>query len=416
LVGNSLGRFSTGYYRAARKVADTEKKAKNFKVKGKLFIAVEVYMKKLVNLKVLVCLLVIMVAGCGSSGDGAEPNSEDLKPDLYLYSTTSDHYFKISGSGDVQYFKCSISDGYVPVEKITGTYLNNQLTLNYYGEESVSTLLKSDEGGYIQYTDSSIIPYVIVESVPMFCENDVVEITSFSPINAVAGLETEFVINIDYRLASEDVAVIYPKFDSAALNKFSFNYDKIDVTSGTRSASFSAMMTPINGVGIESLVSIKMMGLVEGGSNIYYEMTEDSIGIAIFAPEDPIVSESLIGTWKGDCIQIYDRLSDSYSRNYRYEISSDEIIWSYDLFSDNNCADYLETKTYTDQYVLKGMVEAVEGIQVHLLETRFVHGGYIGEPKESFFFAHNNVLFGLSRNEETNEIGAAFIDPYFLEN
>ena len=372
-------------------------------------------MNKLDNFKVATYLLVILMVGCGSSDDKTEPNGGPLELDLYLYSATSDHYLKISESGDVQYLKCSINNGYISVEEIFGTYLENQLTLNYYGKESISTLLESSEGGYKEFSGSSIISYETVESAPVFCENDAVEITSFYPKSTMSGLETEFVINIDYRLISKGSAIIYPKFDSVALNKFSFNYDKIDITAGIRSASFSTMMTPLNGVDIESLFSVKMMGLVEGSSSTYYEMAEDSSKINLTAPENPIISASLIGKWTTECIEIYDRLSESYSRKYSYEISNDEIIWSYDLYSDDNCVDYLKTNSSNDQYVDKGMVAAIEGIQVNLLETRFTHGSYIGEPKESFFFAHNNMLFRLFRDEQTNEIRAEFIEPYFLE-
>ncbi len=373
-------------------------------------------MKKLVKLKVIAYLLATLMVGCGSSDDKTELNSESLELDLYLYSATLDHYLKISESGDVQYLKCSINDGYTQVEEIYGTYLDNKLTLNYFGEESISTLLEASEGGYKKYTDSSIDSYEIVESVPMYCENDAVEITSFYPKNTTAGVEAEFLVNIDYRLVSKESAIIYPKFESVALNKFSFNYDKIDITAGTRTASFSAVMTPLNGADIESFISLRMMGLVEGSSSVYYEMAEDSLNIDIAAPENPIISESIIGIWTTECMKLYDRLDESYSRKYTYEILNDEITWSYDLYSDHDCVDYLKTNTLTDQYVGKGMVEAIEGIQVHLLERRFVRGSYIGEPREDFFFAYNNVLFGLSRDEQTGDIEAAFIEPYFLQD
>jgi hypothetical protein len=361
-------------------------------------------------------LFIVILVGCGSSDDNEMDLPSDLESDLILYSTESDHYLKISKSGNVHHLKCSINDGYIPVEQISGTYLENKLTLNYYGEESTSTLLEISDSEYRKYTDSLISSYDIAENVPDYCENDAIEITSFSPKSSTAGVETEFVINIDYRLASSESALIYPKFSSAALNKFSYNYDKIDILAGTRSASFTTMMTPLNSVDIESLFSVRMMGLVENNTSVYYEKSLDSEILNISAPESPIISESYTGSWTTDCFELEDLLNESSSRKYSYEISNDEITWSYDLYSDHNCTDYLETKASTEQYVDKGMVPAIEGIQVHSLETRFTHGSYIGEPKESFFFAYNNMLFQLSRNEQTGEIDAEFIEPYFLDN
>jgi hypothetical protein len=358
----------------------------------------------------------VILVGCGSNDDNEIDLPSDLESDLILYSTESDHYLKISKIGNVHHLKCSINDGYIPVEQISGTYIGNKLTLNYYGEESISTLLEISDSEYRKYTDSSINSYEIVESVPVYCENDSIEITSFYPKSSTAGVESEFVINIDYRLASSESALIYPKFSSAALNKFSYNYDKIDILAGTRSASFTTMMTPLNNENIESTFSVRMMGLVENHTSLYYEKTLDSKILNISAPESPIISESYIGSWTTECFELYDLLSESSSRKYSYEISNDEITWSYDLYSDHNCMDYLETQASTDQYIDKGMVPAIEGIQVYLLETRFTHGSYVGDPKESFFFAYNNMLFKLSHDEQTGKIDAAFIEPYFLDN
>lgn len=361
-------------------------------------------------LKVAPPILAVFILGCGSSSDEPKPVVEPVENELILYSTTLDRYLKISPEGNVEYLKCTINDGYVPVEEITGEYSNNELTLNYYGEELTSTLLESSEDGYKEFTDTSIYDYEIVESIPSYCDNDAVEVTSFFPKNAIAGVESEFLINIDYRLVSKDSAIIYPKFDTPALNKFSFNYEKIDITSGTRSASFSASMTPINGEDIESLITMRMMGLVDGSSSTYYDLADGKLNIAISAPENPIISESIVGTWTTECKELYDSLNDSNSRKYTYDITNDEIIWSYDLYTDSNCVDYIETRSSTDQYIDQGLITATEGIQVRLVEKRFRSN----DPREDFFFAYNNMLFGLSRDEATNEIEAAFIDAYFL--
>ena len=355
-----------------------------------------------------------LMFGCGSGSDEPDLVVEPVEDELNLYSSTLDRYLKVSPEGNVQYLKCTINDGYVPVEEITGVYSNNKLTLNYYGQELISTLLESSEGGYKEFTNSSIFNYEIVEAIPSYCDNDSVEVTSFYPENAVAGVESEFIINIDYRLVSKDSAIIYPKFDTAALNKFSFNYEKIDITSGTKSASFSAWMTPINGEDIQSLVTLRMMGLVEGSSSTYYDLADDKLKMAISAPESPIISESIVGKWATECIELYSMLDDSNSRKYTYEISDDEIVWSYDLYTDSSCVDYIKTNSSNFSYSENGIVTAIEGIQVRQLEKRFVSGGYIGDPEEDFFFAYNDVLFGLWRDETTDEIEAAFIDPYFL--
>ncbi len=357
-------------------------------------------MSKFLNSLALICVTALV--GCGSGSDEQTGNVA-----LTLYDSEDDYYLQITDSGEVRYLTCSIHDGYDLEESFSGKYTGDQLTITAFGNEYDLRLTQVD--GIYTLVDVEDEATVLDEAseVPTVCVNDAIEITSFSPERAVAGVETEFVVNYDYRLVSADTATIFSFLSSPSIGGI-FD-DKLEISAGTRSGSFTKTLVPVNGEEIEATLFVAMNGaeLNDEGEQILSVVDFASIDIA--APIEPIISQSYIGTWVGDCLDIDDFSGlDSFyggsnSRKLSRVYSENTIIQTYSYFSDHSCMEPSDSLVSNYSYTDKGSIYSPGGVEVSLLETRSVSGNSIGEPKEEVVFVYNNVLVDVDVDEESGE-------------
>ncbi len=358
----------------------------------------------------LLFVSVIALAGCGS-GNGKQTDNVALT----FYLSESDYYLQITDSGDARYFKCSINDGYVPIVGFSGKYQGDQLTTSFFGEESSVTLTEID-GIYTGVDEEGEITTLDkVNEVPASCANDAIEITSFSPENAIAGVESEFVVNYDYRFLSSGSAFIFSGLVSPHLGGIPFS-KKIELSSGTSSGSFTTKIIPINAEELDATLTITMFR-VRDSIQTTSELTSvfaSSSTIGISAPTAPIRSQSYMGSWAKECINYKLSDGDTQSANGSLEISGDTIVLTNSYYSDKYCIGLVKSSVRNFTYVDKGKITDDSGLEARLLEIIYIDGDTNSEPFEQIIFAYNNTLVYVFNDDESDNF--SFGQEYKLEN
>lgn len=183
-------------------------------------------------------MISLILLGCGSGSDELDFNG--------WYIPEQDTYLKVYDDGGVELLICTISNGYVADNSISGTLIGSELTINNSYGEFISNLVESQgEWSLISTETSYEAPIIKAFQLPVSCEGDVIEITSYSPEQAVAGVETEFILNFDFRLSTLNEAVIESGYTASSEGNFYLTNNELEVTSpGLSSGSLMVVASP----------------------------------------------------------------------------------------------------------------------------------------------------------------------------
>jgi len=185
-------------------------------------------------------LISVLISGCGSSSD----NSLNESSEVWFFPDTND-YFEIKKSGVVSLYECSLHDGYVVDDALSGVVNNGELELFFEGGDSTIFYIESNGEVNSLVIDEFNISFDIVNEIPNSCDDDAIEITYFSPEDAIEGVETEFVVNFDYRLSSSESAIIEIGFTKDEVGTFTLTNSELEVLEpGTSSGSLTVSVFP----------------------------------------------------------------------------------------------------------------------------------------------------------------------------
>lgn len=203
----------------------------------------------------LLCLL--LLAACnGESGTSSEKKQDDNFTGLW-YEEKSDSYLEIKEPGVVLLRTCSLNDGYTAEEGASYKLAGNKLSTLVEGGSFSSTLELKKEGTQLvlSYDLDSVLPpgyawpsgAVVLtkqDTIPDSCDGDAIEITYYSPKEAIEGELTTFTVDYSYRLSSADKADFGVGFTITDKTMVSFG-ELISVSSkGSGSGSFSFDYAP----------------------------------------------------------------------------------------------------------------------------------------------------------------------------
>lgn len=157
------------------------------------------YRKKLIE--IILLMSVTLFFGCGGSSNSS-PINESAE---IWYFPDFNFYFSISRQGEVSVYRCSLYDGFVEDTTVSGWREGNQLEIFYGDEMSQQYLVEGGENQSLLYVDHDIsVSFESALEIPTLCNDNAIEISFYSPEEVVEGVETEFVVNFDYRLVNED--------------------------------------------------------------------------------------------------------------------------------------------------------------------------------------------------------------------
>ena len=184
----------------------------------------------------LICLFII---GCNSDteSNGGEQIIE------HWYFGHSEQYISVGKDGLIKFFKCSINDGFIVDERVTGQLDENELVL--FLEGGYSQIYSVNYEDHQLTIDDFTFTYELVSEIPQVCNSDAIEITYYSPTEAYEGTQTEFVVNFDYRL-THDNGVVEVGFTSGEGDEFTIVQGALyEISnSGTGSGSITLQHSP----------------------------------------------------------------------------------------------------------------------------------------------------------------------------
>lgn len=228
----------------------------------------------------LLCLL--LLAAC--NGESGSESSPDNKFSGFWSTEKSDGYLEIKESGDVLLRTCSLNDGYTAEEGISYKLAGNKLSTMMEGFTFSGTLELKKEGKQLvlSYDKDIVLPpghtlqseAVLLtkqDTIPDFCDGDAIEITYYSPKEAIEGELTTFTVDFSYRLSSSDKATIevgFTRKDHTTL----LDNKKIELSSkGLGSDSFVVESVPlVIGSGVPYSMSILMEVNPSSSESTYY--------------------------------------------------------------------------------------------------------------------------------------------------
>lgn len=199
------------------------------------------------------------------SNSNIKTSSDKVKIDIqpspfsgHWYNSKSDYYLEIKSNGEIFDYYCTVNNGYQTDGMTKGTIEGNQILLPesdppiYVYDVSTNVSLNDNIMG-IEFTlswDENIIDQTYSElekssQIPAVCTGDAIEITYASPTTATAGQETQFVVNFDYRLASDseyEIAIRYVTSNGHYITPNGASMNKYQ--KGTGSSSFTFTLTP----------------------------------------------------------------------------------------------------------------------------------------------------------------------------
>lgn len=178
-------------------------------------------------------LLGLFLVGCGS--DSKDDTSEYSGLWYYLESDT---YFDISNSGSLSSYSCTLNDGYVIEKNISGVIEGNSLQIIDNGVETSVFTLERDDTVLTIASDEITLLFEKSDPIPNGCLGNAIEISFSSPLEAIEGIETSFIVNFDYRLtaASADVEIGFTSDESGSYTisaQESFSIDESGLGSGS---------------------------------------------------------------------------------------------------------------------------------------------------------------------------------------
>ncbi len=186
-------------------------------------------------------LLILCGCGGGSNSEGTEVIVEDNNSEIWYFQDTN-LYLLISDDGESKIYQCSLYDGFVEDTTASGFRDGNELEISIDGGEAQHYLIDDDQNLIFE---DIVIPYSIASEIPDVCTDDAIEITYYTPNEASAGVEVEFLVNFDYRLTGEE-AVIELGFTSDKDGSYTMSdQDSYEISSsGTGSGSLSVIHLP----------------------------------------------------------------------------------------------------------------------------------------------------------------------------
>lgn len=149
-------------------------------------------------------VLTAFLAGCG----GSESSSESSPYAGIWHISESDSYMKISSTGQMSAYNCSISNGYVQDAHITGNIQGSQLHF-YEDQKPLFVYPLTLEGSQLKlaYGDYQMTLEKQAE-IPSTSSGNCVEIVGVSPDQAVDGETTSVTVSFDYRVATSNAVKI----------------------------------------------------------------------------------------------------------------------------------------------------------------------------------------------------------------
>jgi hypothetical protein len=192
------------------------------------------------NISGLVILLsALLISSCNNESSGGEVDSLEV-----WYLTQANVYLTIDSTGDVRSYECSVSDGYVQETDVSGQLIGNQMVISNSGSEDLIYTVELGENQRLVHEEYEV-PFEVAFEVPSTCNDDAIEITYFSPEEAPEGIETEFLLNFDYRVASSENMIIEIGFTFDQDGGFVLTNDELEVSSlGVSSGTLTAHYVP----------------------------------------------------------------------------------------------------------------------------------------------------------------------------
>ncbi len=362
----------------------------------------------------LALISVTALAGCGS-GDGEKTDNVALT----FYVSDGDRYLQITDDGYANFLKCTVNDGYVVDELITGVYADDLLTLTIFEDEYPYSLTEAD-GIYTLVGDEETIVLDSVAEVPVTCVNDALEITSFTPEYAEVGVETEFLVNFDYRLASLESAVISAGFTLFPIGGFIPLNATLEISKqGISSGSFVVSTVPkYFNEGDFKLHLAMHQPPVDGDIDI---VIEDSVIIDV-SQFNSIAPQSIIGSWTQEYSEANFGNDEIVCVKSNYTITDNNIDQSLFYYSDESCNNAIEDTGNewlgsSGSYIDKGILVTEGGIEARQIEYTFTSKNNGTGPLtiEFVVYANNNKLHFSIKDEDTGEYSFSFLFPYILE-
>jgi hypothetical protein len=220
----------------------------------------------------LVLLFSMFMAGCELNEDSStSSDAEHIETSqaVIWYLPEFDAYYKFLNN-IIYSYRCSINNGYKLFRTQSGFISEESITFTDNEAPVTNDIEMQDGNNGLIIDDDFSYPFKLVTDIPLVCDGDAVEITYFSPEEVEEGVETNFVVNFDYRLASAENAVIDLGFTTEK-DTFIIAGDKFEITErGTSSGSLTARYIPtsIEG-GFPFQIHITMYEPTEGEELIY---------------------------------------------------------------------------------------------------------------------------------------------------
>jgi hypothetical protein len=178
---------------------------------------------------ILTLTLAFYIHAC--SGGGSSSNEKKLQVESW-YNSTNDRYLILKSDNTAEVRECSVNEGYRLVNE--GYIEGNEITFD-------------DETHDFTISDSMLtvngVDYVLKDSMPEVCANDAIDVVSFHPESAIAGSETTFEVDYEYRLVSGDEAIVRLGFNDLTNDQIS-TIETATVYAGNGSGTISATATP----------------------------------------------------------------------------------------------------------------------------------------------------------------------------
>jgi len=222
---------------------------------------------------------ILFVCGCGGGSDakGTEVVDENNSSEIWHFQDTN-LFFSIGNDGETKVYRCSLYDGFVEDNTLSGFRDGSELEMSIEGGEIQRYLIDENQNLII---GDNLTPYSVVSEVPAVCTDDAIEITYYTPIETSVGVEVEFLVNFDYRFTGEE-AVIELGFTSDEDGSYTISQqDSYEVSSsGIGSGSISVSHSPIFlGDSIQYYLHINMDPIDPG--NEFYPFATDKKLISI---------------------------------------------------------------------------------------------------------------------------------------
>ncbi|WP_440905284.1 hypothetical protein ACMZOO_02775 [Catenovulum sp. SX2] len=233
-------------------------------------------------MKVFILVCILFVVSCGNS-----TNQEDNEFAGYWYSAFADVYLDINRKGHVRLRECSLYEGYSVNESASGQIINDNLKFGEKGFEQ--DFIVSFDGTSLQIASVSDVengePTLFTKqtSIPEKCENDVVEITYYSPKQVQENDLIEFTVDFEYRLSSAPNAIIEAGFTSSDSGSFVLTNEEFEVSSSGIGSGFFTPTTTATAYGSNKTFSLHLIMYVPptGTAISFSPIASDKVDIRV---------------------------------------------------------------------------------------------------------------------------------------